>query len=539
MPFYKISGQPADTVVSGSFNNTPFVDFVEEIENNTSLRFYFISDWVKEIRITASGNNLSLGKILDAKLKELGMQLYREGNSIFIFPGEGIVTELPSFIQAAKTSGIEQDTVDITSAEKKYQESKMTAARTVLEIGNKKLNKENSKCLVNGKIIDKTNSEPLIGATVYIGELKTGAVTDLDGRFKLTLKPGRYQVAVDYVSMKRQEFIFQVYSSGSVTIELKKSLIELGEVTISANRYDHVKGMQMGYDRITSKTIKEIPVVLGEKDILRVAQMLPGVLNVGEGSSGFNVRGSSADQNMFYINKIPVYNTSHLFGFFTSFSPDIVSDFTLYKGNIPASYGGRLSSVFNITTRQGSKKKFFSQGGVSPVTAHFSLEAPVIKNKLSMVTSFRSSYSDWILKKIKDPDISKSNAFFCDGTLSANAEINDKNLLKAFMYVSNDRFSLSAKNDYQYANKGSSLVWKHVFSSSLSVDIAAVFSSYSYENTNKVNLSTAFTQSYQIDHYETRADFNLQNTSDHKLEFGVSNIYYDLDRGDIEPFGEE
>ncbi len=294
----------------------------------------------------------------------------------------------------------------------------------------------------------------------------------------------------------------------------------------------------MGFERISVKSIKEIPLAFGEKDVLKVAQMLPGVLNVGEGSSGFNVRGSAEDQNMFYINKIPVYNTSHLFGFFTSFNPDIINDFTLYKSNIPARFGGRLSSVFDITTRQGNKRKFYGQGGISPITAHASLEIPVIKDKVSIVTSFRSSYSDWILKKIKNKDIKNSNAFFYDGSFSVNAEINDKNLLKAFIYLSRDKFTLSSLNEYDYSNRGSSLAWKHIFSSVLSVDVSVIYSSYSFENVDKSNLSTAFMQKYRIDHYETRADFSLLTKSDHKIEFGASEIFYDLDRGNISPFGE-
>jgi hypothetical protein len=320
---------------------------------------------------------------------------------------------------------------------------------------------------------------------------------------------------------------------------MKKELIEIGEVKITANRDDNVKGMQMGYEKISAKTMKEIPVSFGEKDVLKVAQMLPGVLNVGEGSSGFNVRGSSSDQNMFYINKVPVYNTSHLFGFFTSFNSDVINDFTLYKSNIPASYGGRLASIFNITTRQGSKKKAYGQGGISPITGHLSLEVPVIKDKVSLVTSWRSSYSDWILRYIRDKDIRKSSAFFYDGTFSVNAEINDKNLIKAFAYISRDKFSLSSINDYDYSNKGSSLTWKHLFCSTVTADFSIIYSSYSFENTNKTNLSTAYRQQYEIDHYETRADFSILSNSDHKIEFGTSEILYNLDRGNISPFGEE
>ncbi len=149
-----------------------------------------------------------------------------------------------------------------------------------------------------------------------------------------------------------------MHSGGNLSLALEKSVISLTEVVVHANRYHNVRGTQMGFDRLNYKVLKEVPVVMGERDILKVVQMLPGVQSVGEGAAGFNVRGSSADQNMIYINKVPVYNSSHLFGFFTSFSPDIVKDFTLYKSNLPASYGGRLASVFDISTRQGNMNKY-------------------------------------------------------------------------------------------------------------------------------------------------------------------------------------
>ncbi len=537
--FITVSAQQSENaVVSGHFIDVPFEEFVKEIEKKTSLRFYYLHDWIKDVRITFSGTDIPLSRILNEQLKSAGLQHFIEGTDVYIYPGDQIVTELPLF----SVYMAEYDNADslsgITEAERKYLEGRIISTIEVLEIGDKMKMAGASKCIINGRIVDESNSEPLIGATVYIEELKNGAATDLEGRFKLVLAPGKYKAIFSYMSMKQQENYLQVYSDGSVTINLKRELIALDEVRITANRYDHVKGIQMGFERISAKAIKEIPVAFGEKDLLKVAQMLPGVQNVGEGSSGFNVRGSAEDQNMFYINKIPVYNTSHLFGFFSSFNPDIVNDFSFYKSNIPASFGGRLSSVFNITTRQGSKRKPFGQGGISPITAHSSLEIPLVKEKVSIVTSFRSSYSDWILKRIKNDDLKNSSANFYDGSFSVNAEINDKNLLKAFAYLSRDKFSLASRSDYDYSNKGSSLSWKHVFSSAFSADVAVIYGRYSFENVDKTNLSTAYMQKYMIGHYETRADFSVLSKTGHKIEFGISEIFYDLDRGNINPFGE-
>ncbi len=538
--YISVSAQQSDpSLASFSFMNTPFEEFVKEIEAKSALKFYYLDDWVKNVTITFSGTTTQLVHVLEDLLKKDNLFLYKEDNNLYIFPQAGMLTEIPDYNVSPLTER-DKDTLNYsTESEKKYIKGNAIASIEVLEIGDKQKATKGTKCIVTGKIVDKSNDEPLIGATIFIEDLKTGAVSDIDGRFKMMLPSGKYKAVFDCMSMKSQAYYLRVYSSGEITIKMKMELIEIEEIKVSANRNDNIRGIQMGYERISAKTMKEIPVVFGEKDVLKVAQMLPGVLNVGEGSSGINVRGSSSDQNMFYFNKVPVYNTSHLFGFFSSFNPDVVNDFTFYKSNIPASYGGRLASIFNVTTRQGSKKKFFGQGGISPVTGHFSLEVPAIRDKVSLVVSGRCTYSDWILKKIKDEDIRKSNAFFYDGTFSVNAEINDKNLLKAFGYISRDIFSLSSIKDYDYSNLGSSLVWKHLFSSSLTVDMALIYSNYTFANNNKTNLSTAYRQSYDLDHYEFRTDFSLVNKADHKIEIGTSEIYYNLDRGNIVPYGAE
>jgi hypothetical protein len=297
--------------------------------------------------------------------------------------------------------------------------------------------------------------------------------------------------------------------------------------------------MQMGFEFISSRSIKEIPMVMGEKDILKVAQMLPGVQSAGEGSSGLIVRGGSADQNLFYINRLPVYNTAHLFGFFSAFSPDIVNNFSLYKSNIPAKYGGRVSSVFDINTRQGNKKEFFGKGGISPVTGHIAVEGPIVKDKSSFVLSYRGTYSDWLLSRIDDINIRNSNASFYDLTGTVNAEISDKHILKAFIYRSADRFSLSTTNDYEYANTGGTVSWKYTVAPSLHADFTVVASQYEFGTNDKTNPSEAYSHDYELGHYEFRTDLTHILGSKHRLNYGFNVINYALDRGDILPYGED
>jgi len=294
----------------------------------------------------------------------------------------------------------------------------------------------------------------------------------------------------------------------------------------------------MGFERLDIKTLKEIPVILGEKDLLQVARMLPGVQSVGEGSSGFNVRGSPADQNMIYVNKVPVYNSSHLFGFFSSFNSEIVKDFSLYKSNLPVKYGGRISSFFDITSRQGNMNKYTARGGISPVTGHVAIEGPVVRNKGAFVLSARSTHSDWILKRLDDPELRNSDASFYDLAGSLTFEPNEKNLVKTFGYYSKDKFSLGATNQYAYYNAGGSINLKHRFNSRISGDLAAVYGEYAFQTIDQSITSQAYQHDYRIGHYEARADFKWLSLGSHTLTFGGSSIYTRLNRGQIDPYGE-
>jgi hypothetical protein len=241
---------------------------------------------------------------------------------------------------------------------------------------------------------------------------------------------------------------------------------------------------------------------------------------------------------MITINKVPVYNSSHMFGFFTSFSPDIVKDFTLFKSNLPASYGSRLSSIFDISTRQGNMNNYSARGGISPITGHVAIEGPIIKDKSAFVISARSTYSDWILNQMEDPELRNSNASFYDLAGALTFEPNEKNLVKVFGYYSSDAFTLGTTNQYAYSNAGGSINLKHRFGSRLSSDLALAFGQYAFSTVNTELESAAYSHDYRIDHYEIKADNSWLSLGRHKVNFGLNAIFYDLHRGIVEPYGE-
>lgn len=537
-----LSAQDQDLLVTGDYRDIPFSEFVSAVEEQTGATFYYYEAWVKGVRISASGRDLSLHRILTTALLPAGVYHhiddYRNIYLAFDYPLIPLLPDYAGSVIPDPEGPGETGEEGITGAEQRYIEGHQTGNLETIVIGDEQSGRGQAGAVIHGKIIDHETGEPLIGATVYVESLRKGAATDVDGRFNLVLSPGEYRVSFNCMGMESQQYMLQVHSGGDLIIQMEKELIPISEVVVRADRYQNVRGSQMGFERLNYRTIKEVPVVLGEKDILKVALMLPGVQSVGEGASGFNVRGGSADQNMIYVNKVPVYNSSHLFGFFTSINPDIVKDFSIYKSNLPASFGGRLSSIFDVSTRQGNMNRFSLRGGISPITGHLAAEGPVIKNKSAFVISARSTYSDWILSRLEDPELKNSNAGFYDLAGTITYEPDEKTLVKVFGYYSSDAFTLGATNRYAYSNAGGSVSMKRRFGPRMTGDMALVVGQYAFHTENREVEAAGYAHDYRIDHYEIKADNTWLSLGRHRVTYGINGIYYHLHRGLVEPIDE-
>ncbi|MDF1574920.1 MAG: TonB-dependent receptor [Bacteroidales bacterium] len=538
---FSLRGQNSDILFRGDFQDVPFGEFVNDVEQQTGVRFYFLENWIRGVRVTASGEEISLRRTLDRTLLPAGLYYHVEGEKqIYLSNQQVFVHRLPEYSgSAGKVDQMKEgEGAGLTSTEQRYIDGRKAGMLQTITVGSREEGGGKNVAVLHGKITDVETGDPLVGATLYFEELKRGTATDVDGRFNMVVRPGKYSVEFKCMGMEDRNNYLEVLSDGDLAITMEKSVIALTEVVVQANRYHNVRGTQMGFDRLNYKVLKEVPVVMGEKDILKVIQMLPGVQTVGEGAAGFNVRGSAADQNMIYVNKVPVYNSSHLFGFFTSFSPDIVKDFTLYKSNLPASYGGRLASFFDLTARQGNLNKYTARGGISPVTARLSVEGPIQKGKSSFILAGRSTYSDWILDKLQDPQLRESKASFNDLSGMLTWEPGEKTLVKAFGYFSHDFFRLGSTNQYEYNNAGGSLNIRRRIGSRLTGDLALVYGAYDFSTIDEQVASEAWTQSYRIDHYETKIDLAWLSLGKHKLTFGGNAILYRLNRGKVLPYGD-
>jgi hypothetical protein len=539
--FFSVNLSAQDMTVSIKAGPLSFIEFAAEAQKQAGVRFIYKEDWVIDLSVSFTEGLKSIKSILDFYFKGKDLYYYIDPwKNVFITKGTRLITILPeynfedSIIQDEKAIGDNE----ATESEQRYARGRINGIIETITIGKKDNDAESPVVVVNGFITEKETGEPLIGATIYIEELERGYVTNTNGQFVISLPRGRYLAVFNCLGKKEVHYWLQVLSGGNLKIELQNKLYPIHEITISADQHGQVRSLQTGFNQLSVKSIKEIPAVMGELDVLKVVQMLPGIQSVGEGSAGINIRGSSADQNMFYINSVPVYNTSHLFGFFSVFNPDIIKDFSLYKSSLPAKFGGKLSSVIDITSRQGNKKKYTARGGISPITAHVAIEGPVIKDRSSFVFGARSTYSDWILSRMQYPDLRNSSGLFYDLCASYNATPDEKNLFKIFGYHSKDRVTLAAQNIYEYSNTGGSVNWWHRFSPAVSADFTAVFSQYENQHIDSSLIYEAYQHKYRITHYEFRNDHTWMPGKSNKMGFGGNIIFYDFNRGQVLPAGD-
>ena len=331
-----------------------------------------------------------------------------------------------------------------------------------------------NKYTISGYIKDQSNGEALIGATIYIRQATLGTVTNVYGFYSLTLDPGTYSVEFSYLGYQSIEQEIVLDKNVRVDLELPPEAAQLSEVVVEADRDrdSNVQSVEMSTNKLDITTIKKIPAFLGETDVLKSIQLLPGISTVGEGASGFNVRGGSVGQNLILLDEAPVYNSSHMLGFFSVFNPDAVKDTKLYKGAIPSRYGGRLAALLDVRMKDGNNKQFETNGGIGTIFSRLSFEGPIIKEKSSFIIAGRRSYADILARPFVPllEDGGKLN--FYDLTLKANYTINARNKVYASGYFGRDNFFFDANQGFNWGNSTATLRWNHLFSDRMFANVS-------------------------------------------------------------------
>jgi hypothetical protein len=525
-----------EKTISGEFSNQPFSNLVTALEQMTDYKFFFYSDQTDSLIVTISFSNKTVSEVLDEAFRNSDFRYSIDVNKyVYITLREPILTELPSNFFSGNNL---LDSVNHKKENTRFEEAEMVKVEKLTIIGTRDANNK-STATVAGYIRAAKTGEPVIGASVLIEKPLIGVATDGNGFYSITLPKGTQKLRIRSIGMKSIDRNVLLHSDGKLNIEMDEDVLPLKEVVVESEKDERVLGLQMGLEKIDIKTMKQIPVALGEVDILKAVLTLPGVQSVGEATVGFNVRGGATDQNLILFNDATIYNPSHLFGFFSAFNADLIKNVELYKSGIPAEYGGRISSVLDIKTREGNKRKWAGSGGISPITGRFALEGPIVKDKSSFLIGGRSTYSDWLLKKIPSSNFQNSKASFYDLNLAITQEINSKNNLYISGYISNDRFKLQGDTAYSYSNQAASIKWRHIFNNKLLGTLTASYSGYDYAINSTQNSVNAFNLSYTIDQLNTKADFNYFLNSKHTLGFGIGSIHYKLAPGSLQPTGSE
>ena len=445
-------------------------------------------------------------------------------------PGTGIGLPDGYFAERKK------DTVSV-----QYVDNPLLASyrNKVYTVGDPSLDKGKAVKTVRGIVREAETGEPMYGVVIFDDATKTYTRTNRNGEYRINLPGGENILNFSAEGKEELALRVQVHSDGGLNVMMTEKVTMLKEAVVSAESMAQHRNTEMGVEKVSVKTVNKIPSAFGEGDIIKAVLTLPGIKTVGEASGGFNVRGGSADQNLILFNGNTIYNPSHLFGIFSAFNPDIVDNIELYKSSIPAEYGGRVSSVLNVGSKDGDMQKWKGSAGIGILTSRIHVEGPLNKGKTSMIAGARTSYSDWILKRLpKESAYAGGSAGFTDANLGIAHKMDDDNSLHAYVYYATDRFSFGGDTTFRYGNLNASLAWKHRTEDG-SLKVSGGYDQYS----NLVGAHQWAGGAYDLQTYIRqaflRADRKRTLTDEHELSWGADVVGYALDPGIMTHYGEE
>ena len=418
----KVYSQQLNEVrISGSFQNQPLKDFLQFLNADYGLKVFYKDVWVEPYSINKTFENTPL-------LQALNNVFYNHELTYTVFQDDGIAV----FRRISDTR------------------SRFDNQAQVLIIGNPMNVGRYKSAKLTGKVVDGKTGETLVGAVVYNTSLRKGASTNSSGAFEFEMPTGDHQLQLSYIGFENASIKIKLIEDGSADFELFEESHNIGEVTVLGQEADLPRA-QMSMVQMNSKEIKQLPALMGEVDVLKGLTILAGVQTVSELSSGFNVRGGNTDQNLILVNGSPVFNSSHLFGFLSLINPDVVNDVRLFKGGMPVKFGERVSSVMEVDFKDGNSENIQLSGGLGVINSRITLDGPLTKNKkLTFIGGGRSSYTNWILKKIPDLDLTRSVTHFYDVSGKFTYKFNAHNKVSAMVYRSNEEFSTSSQSVTQY-----------------------------------------------------------------------------------------
>jgi hypothetical protein len=527
--------------LSLTIQNSSIQQAFEQIEQKTDYRFYFAEEWLDSIPINKTYHNLSVEEILDDLFTDTNINFFISWDDrIILTQNNSIFGTLPKgFLELQKPSPQETITETFPPVPILLAKNK-DISDVVLEtvrIGKESKIGKQALFTLSGYVINSRTGEPIPDLTLVVSAINKGVATDNSGFYELKVPAGLHLIETSAMGIEGTKRNVIIYDDGQLDFNLNENLEELDEVIVQADAIRNVEDASTGSTRIGSETSKHVPLVLGERDVLKIATTLPGITTAGEGSGGFNVRGGKTDQNLILLDNAVLYNPSHFFGFFQAINPFAINDLVVYKGSIPAEFGGRLSSVFEISSKEASTERFKGEASVGPVTANAVLEIPIVKGKSGLLVGGRGAYSDWVLKALDEENLRNSQASFYDFIAKYDHQINDNNEIKATTYYSGDKFSITSDSLFKYSNRLFSARWNRNLGDKSSASFMLHNSQYKFNIDFEGSFNANFKQGFQIDETEVKAQFRYTLNTSHILGYGISGKLYSVLPGEIRPRG--
>jgi hypothetical protein len=523
---------PGDPLDLTRADATTLIDFLRQ---ETGASIFFVPDTadVKSYTVRAPRSEF-LEKAFD-QLRENGYSVTRYDDRWFVLRGRSLALALPAGYFRTEAPA---DTAGLPGLFDE-QTAVMTFQNKIYEIGDPDAASKGSKAVVRGYVRDVSTGEPLVGVSVYEDGGKAYTTTDEYGFYKLSLPYGASLLGFSGYSLEDLKLHLQVYGDGGLDVVMKEKVFSLKGAVVTSESVSRHRSPQMGVEVVRVNTIKNVPVVFGEADALKVVMTLPGVKSVGEAASGFNVRGGSTDQNLILFNEGTIYNPNHMFGILSAFNTDVIGDVELYKSSIPAQYGGRISSVLEIRNRDGNNKKFQGSLGLGLLTSRLHLEGPLVKERTSFILGGRTTYSNWLFKLLpENSGYAGGKASFQDANLGLSHKVNERNTIHAYGYFSRDKFSFSNDTTFRYRNINGALKWHSIFNENHSMTVTGGYDSYHYSIEDNFSPYTAYRLSNDVNQAFGKAHFKSSLSDAHTLGYGVAATWYDLNPGSYQAVGD-
>ena len=498
-----------NTKITGNFKNVPVTGFLKAIGDQYGIKVFYKDNWLTPFNINESFEDTPLTDALDNIFA--GQKLTYgcfQNKAVIIFPRE--------------------------------YDSRINTEGQVIVIGDPINTGRYKSATITGKVLDGKTGEPLTGAVVYNNKLEKGATTDKDGNFSLELPTGEHTLNISFIGFQETQRKIELIESGPVEFEIFEETHNIAEVTVTADEFN-ISRTQTSIVRMDSKAIKNLPLLMGERDVIKSVVMMPGIQTTGELASGFNVRGGNSDQNLILLSGSPVFNPSHLFGFLSTINPDLVEGLRVFKGGLPARYGERVSSIMEIDLKDGNDEMVKLYGGLGIINSRLAAGGPLTKDKkLTFLAGGRMSYTDWILKQIPDADISNSITSFYDISGKLSYKFNPNNWLDIMGYSSSDEFSTSSQSVNKYGNTLFNIKSHNNYGEKLNGELNLSYSNYSFRLTDLADGKDyeAYYLDNRIQYNSLKYNFIWHPHPAHNIHTGINAIYYLNDPGKVIPYAD-